>query len=1057
MQRKITSLLLFALLFNLLAPLPTLAQSGRSKTTPPQPPPKQPTSQAPPPSTRTILNLPEGGKVVKYDTDGVTSRFVLKNGLTAIIRERHSTPLAAITTYVKAGYFNEPDETTGLAHLMEHMFFKGTTTRPAGTIDTETAKLGGVLNASTSYEKTSYYTIAPAESLPKLLEMQADMLQNPVFDAEELKKEALVVIQESKRKQDTATALALEKMYATAYTTHRMKRWRIGSEEVLKAVTPEQLRAFYQAHYRPENTVIVIAGDVLVNQVIPQIQQLYATFGAAPKIEPQPTTQPDNKDAAKPTATTAAKPDPKAATPASKTDPKTTTPATKPDPKAQPAVAKAEAQQPAAKPETKTPDTAPKPESAQSNPSQSSNLQSPIPQPLTLEEATQETLRYATERGDIGQAVVTIGYHAPTLTNTAAGLKEQATMEVLAAVLGLGRGARLTSVMREKTAVVSSVNVDYLPLPTTGILTVQMQVAPDRLDHAEGEYFRQVERFRREVLSEGELQRAKTMMEKRFYDALSSLENETEIVARYQAQYGDFRLLNSHIERIRAVNAQELQQMAAKILAMNRTTVFEYEPRNAPKRTFAQDKFAEAMAILAPLSAQPIKPEDVKPAVALKQFQQGKERNLGSDDEKVIITPMPLPIKDFSIYRGPRAYVREDKSNPTLTVGVFFQGGRLLEDQTTSGVTELMLRVMRKGTIKRKGDLIALEMENYGGEINLVNEPDFFGFTLDTLSRNAEKTLEVLLEIIENPYFDKGEVAREQDALLAQQIQQRDDAIQRPLELAMASLYPGHPYGLPRYGLANAVKAANEDSLEAWYKKTIRRQFPLVILVGDTDGSALVSTMFSEAFKRSTGELDQTLKVSLPQSFPSPQELTEQRNRKQTAQVIAFRTPAPAQANGYALNVLQNYASGMGGRFFRELRDKQSLAYTVRLGYDQRLAGGALFAYIATSPENEARAQEGLVKELENLIKTPPSESEFEQGRNAAVGSYAVALQSNQRRLLEYARAVVFGRKVTDVESQPDLIRTVKKEDLKTVAEALIKMTSAGRGVVRGEQAASPK
>jgi predicted Zn-dependent peptidase len=121
------------------------------------------------------------------------------------------------------------------------------------------------------------------------------------------------------------------------------------------------------------------------------------------------------------------------------------------------------------------------------------------------------------------------------------------------------------------------------------------------------------------------------------------------------------------------------------------------------------------------------------------------------------------------------------------------------------------------------------------------------------------------------------------------------------------------------------------------------------------------------------------------------------------------------------------------------------------------LANGTLLAYIATAPENEAKAQESLTKELEALVKTPPTDEEFERGRNAAIGSYADVLQSNPTRLLEYARAVMFGRKVTEVETQPDLIRAVKKDDLKTATEAIIKSTTAGRGVVRGEQAASPK
>ncbi len=994
MKAKIFLLLLFAFFLNVLA----TAQSGRGRNPAPAPvpQPKQPDKQ--PPATPKILNLPEGGKVVKYDSDGMTSLYVLKNGLTIIIRERHTVPLAAVTTYVKAGYFNESDEISGLAHLMEHMFFKGTTTRPAGMISAETAKLGGQLNASTSYEKTSYYAIAPAESLPKILEIQADMLLNPSFDAEELKKEALVVMQESKRKQDNAAASALEKMYATAFTTHRMKRWRIGSDAILQSATREQLQNFYQNFYRPENVTIVVVGDVLTNQVIVNLQQLYAGFSASPKVETPPV--PAEKKATYP----------------------------------QSAI-----RNPQPAPTTSVPlSPAPLP---------------PQVGPYGPEEPPQDKPRYNNERGDIGQSVFTIGYHAPPLTKMAEGLKEQATLDVLAAVLGIGHGARLQQVLREKNPLAMDVNVEYLPLPSAGMLQVQMIVPPERLDRAEGEYFRTIEKFRRELLSDGELQRAKSMLEKNFYDTTATLNNEAEALARYQSQYGNFKLMNSHLDRIRAVTAKDVQQAAAQYFTTANTTVFEYEPRSAAPRTFTPDKFAGAIAAFAPISLQPIKPEDIKPAVALKQFPQGKERNVNPEGDKVTFVPLPVPIKDFSVYRGPRAYVREDKVQPKLSIGVFFQGGRLTEDQSTSGTTELMLRMMLQGTMTRKADLIALEMESYGGEVNLVNEPDFFGFTLDVLSRNADKAVGMLLEIIENPFFDPKEIGREKEILAAQQLQQRDNGVQRPLELAMASIYPSHPYGLPRYGLAAATNKITDETLDAWYKKTIRRQLPLVILVGDTDGSSLVSTIFSEGFKRSSDELDQTLKVNLPGLTAQPQDQIEQRSRKQTAQVIALRAPAPGPFNSYALSLMQNYASGMGGRFFTELRDKQSLAYTVRLSYQQQLAGGALLAYIATSPENEAKAREGLLKELENLVKTPPSDEEFERARNAAIGTYAISLQRHPERLLEYARTIVLGRKPSDVENQPDLIRAVKKDDVKTAVETVIKLTQAGRGVVRGESA----
>ncbi len=962
MYRSILKLLLLTAAFVLASPSIASAQSGRGRR--PTPPPK-PTPQPGTLPKPTVLNVPEGGKIVRLDVDGATTRYVLKNGLTVLVRERHSTPLAAVVTYVKVGPFNEPDETAGLAHLMEHMFFKGTPARPAAK--TEAQRLGGLLEASTFYEKTAFRATAPAESLVKILELQADLLQNPAFEESELKKEAHFIIQEKRHRQDNPTVFALERMQAAAFTQHRIRRGPIGSDEALKAATREQLQQFYRNYYQPSNIVIAIVGNVFAQDIIGHAQLLYGNLPAG-KVTPTPGP----------------------------------------------------------------------------------------------EEPPQTALRYRYDQGDISQTIVTIGYHVPGLKLASSGmvtkesLKEQATLEVLAATLGLGRGARLTQVLREgarfepklreKLSLVTDVTVDYLP--EAGLLSVQMRIVPDRIDRAEAEYFREIERFRRELLSEGELQRAKYLLEKRYYDALASAGDEAEELARYQAQYGDFRLLDTHLDRIHAVTAQDVQQAAAKYLTLANTTVHEYQSYKEPARTFTSETFTQLVTIFAPSVLQPVRPEEVKPALVLKTFQQGKERKEWREGENILISEAPLPVKDFSVLRGPRAFVREDRSQPMLSVGIFFQGGRLLEDQTSSGMTELMLRMMVKGTTTRKADLIALELESYGGELQLVNEPDFFGFTLEVLSRNAESAIQLLLDLIEHPYFDKAELVRERDGLLARQLEQHDASWQRATELLWASLYPNHPYGLPRYGLPEVIEAATEEKLEAWHARTVKRQFPLVILVGDTDGSALISRIFSESFKRES--VDQTLKVNLPFTS-SPQEQVEQRRRAQTVQAIGVRGPAGNSDDHYALAVLQHYAAGSGGRLSAELRDKQSLAYDVSLRNEPRLASGALIACIAALPEDEQRAREGLLRELERLVSAQPADEEFELGRNAAIGSYAIALQSHPARVLEYARAVIFARKAADVEAQPDRIRAVKKADLKRVAEAIIKLAQAGRGVVRGE------
>ncbi|MGH9840599.1 MAG: insulinase family protein, partial [Blastocatellia bacterium] len=251
-------------------------------------------------------------------------------------------------------------------------------------------------------------------------------------------------------------------------------------------------------------------------------------------------------------------------------------------------------------------------------------------------------------------------------------------------------------------------------------------------------------------------------------------------------------------------------------------------------------------------------------------------------------------------------------------------------------------------------------------------------------------------------------------------------------------------------GLAEVVKALTDEKLEAWHGKTVKRQLPVVILVGDTDGSALVSRIFSEGLKR--GDLDKTLKANLPVSFSSPEDRVEQRARGAAAQAVGFRTaalPPERQGDYLALGMIASLAST--GKLLEELRDKQGLTDGAFVSFEPRLASGAFFAQVNSLPENEARTRDALLAALQALATAQTSDDEFEQGRNATIGRYSISLQDHPSRTAEYARAIFFGRKPSDVEAQPDLIRTVKKTDIKRVAESLFKAGQPGRGVVRAQ------
>jgi zinc protease len=288
----------------------------------------------------------------------------------------------------------------------------------------------------------------------------------------------------------------------------------------------------------------------------------------------------------------------------------------------------------------------------------------------------------------------------------------------------------------------------------------------------------------------------------------------------------------------------------------------------------------------------------------------------------------PLPLKDFSTLNGPRAFVREDHSLPLVTVALLFQGGRIVEDEKTSGITELMLRSMLYGTERQTPVRVADQLEQLGSEIEVVNEPDFFGLLITSLSRNAERTLRILRDVIEEPAFRDDDVSRARLEQLAAIRGTRDSVTGRSRELFLQALYPGHPYSLPPHGREDVIGKASGEQLREWHERTVKRQVPLAIIVGDTDGSALISGQIAEGFRRR--DLDRSLQLKVP-GQAKPADRVEQRVGQLSAAVIGLNGPKGDSPDLAILEVIEAALNRPGGKVFAQSKEKPSFAYSARL------------------------------------------------------------------------------------------------------------------------------
>lgn len=198
----------------------------------------------------------------------VAKEFVLQNGMKIIVKEDHRAPTVAHMVWYRIGSMDESNGTTGVAHALEHMMFKGTKTLKPGEFSRKVAALGGRENAFTSKDYTAYFQQVEKSRLEKVMALEADRMANLVFDQEEFSREIRVVMEERRwRTEDQPIPMLYEALNAAAFTAHPYHHPVVGWMSDLLNMTVQDAKAWHDRWYAPNNATMVIAGDVDAAQV----------------------------------------------------------------------------------------------------------------------------------------------------------------------------------------------------------------------------------------------------------------------------------------------------------------------------------------------------------------------------------------------------------------------------------------------------------------------------------------------------------------------------------------------------------------------------------------------------------------------------------------------------------------------------------------------------------------------------------------------------------------------------------------------------------------------
>ena len=865
---------------------------------------------------------------------------VLPNGLTVLADEVPGSEVVAINLWVRAGYFDETDDQIGVSHVVEHMFFKGTPTRPrADQIATEIKALGGELNAGTYYESTNYYVVLPAAAFEEGFAVQADALSHPLIDADELGREKEAVLQEARRKLDNPGAYALEMLYREAFDAHRIRRWRIGTEEGIRAMTRDHLLEYVTTHYVPERIIVAVVGGVAAGAVVDAARRRLGALAAA--------------------------------------------------------------------------------------------TGAPLGSPAEPERGG---FRHRRLGGDIRRAQVLLGYRAaPALSD------DDYALRVLAHVLGGGRASRLHQGVKERDALVDGIAAGLESFRDLGVLTVQFEGDPKNVAAAERAAQAEIERLRRHPPTDAEMERARTAIEYRFQVSQGEVLGRSSVLAYYES-LGGHALAEESVRRMREVTAADVRRVAESYLTLERATLLEYVPESAA-----------LPAVAAEARLEELRRVDEAPAL--------KESGPGRAPAAIPGTPPRLsrltaagPIGRQRFEGGPLVVHEERRDRPLVTICVAARGGRSGEQRENSGVTRLMQASLVKGSPTRDARRVALELDALGTAIERFVDEDYFGFSISLLARHARKGFEILMDLVRRPAFAYDEIEKERTLLLAAQESIRDQSLAHTFQLFRQAAFGSHPYALPAYGLQASVQSLKREDLVRWHRLIVRPASLVIAAVGALGEQELLDLVGAatlewpqEGFGGS--EPGQLLAWGAA-------EVIETRRRAQTAQVIGFPTPGLLSPERHALDVLQSLTSGLGGRFFEEIRGRRGLAYAVQSFNYHRLRGGAFVVYLATSPKDEAEARKVLFQEVARLRQDGPREDEVERARRHLAGAHAIGMQTGAGRAGAFVDAEVRGIGVEAVLGYPEAIEAVGHHDVTDAIWNFLDPDRCAIGMLRGESPA---
>lgn len=569
--------------------------------------------------------------------------------------------------------------------------------------------------------------------------------------------------------------------------------------------------------------------------------------------------------------------------------------------------------------------------------------------------------------------------------------KDVYALDVLATILGGGHSSILYKKIKDEKQLAFAISSSNSTFKDDGIFYISTNFKPENYEKLEQNIFLEIAQIQKYGVTPEQIKLAQNIIERNTYYSRESISNIALEIGYIMTITDNIKYYENYLDRIKNVTASDIKRVANKYLGVNKS----------------------AISVILP-----------------KEKEEVKISNIVIDNASKLISENSQTQK-YELANGSIFLLTPNDANDIVAIDINAKGGEFIEK--IPGVGKLTATVMLKGTKKYSSAELAKIMEDSGIKISPKSGADFFNISVLTTKNQLDKTLDLLNEIINNATFDDYEIEKARSEKISNIKKNRDIPLQKAIEEFNTLIYQGHLYSNSTKILEKTYPTITRNNIVEYYNKIFAPKDIVISLNGNVDKDYVIK----ELIKIFKSRNENTIISQSPPVITKPRISVQNDKNTQTAWIfLGWQTDGVNNLKEYAtLQVIDSIlGSGMSSRLFKNLRDKEGLAYQIGSSFSPSLYRGNFVMYIGTNPNNLDTATQKLFAEIDRLKKVFVGTQELQEAKDKLVGQFVISQETNLEKASLLAKFEASKRGYNFKNDYLNLINQVNENDILEVA-----------------------